>query len=117
MPCPSLFASSVRSLIFAKKAGDRCDLRPEPWRDWEVSAKENQGRPVGRRLFAPRFEAAARWAGRRRPAPGLLKLDVLDRKSVVKGKSVYVRLDLGGGRTIKNIQDARFTINTTYNAN
>src|SRR3546814_14361377 len=58
--------SSVRSLIFAKKAGDRCDLRPEPWRDWEVSAKENQGRPVGRRLFAPRFEAAARRSEERR---------------------------------------------------
>src|SRR3546814_18340693 len=38
-------------------------------------------------------------------APGII-VDVtgeadVDRKSVVKGKRVYVRVDLGGGRTIK----------------
>src|SRR3546814_1441948 len=104
MPCSSVFASSVRSLIFEKKAGDRCDLRPEPWRDWEVSAKENQGRPVGRRLFAPRFEAAARWAGRRRPAPGLLQIAVLPPDRVV-----VTELGVGGPDPLGVLTDRKST--------
>src|SRR3546814_17682849 len=34
-------------------------------------------------------------------------LSVRDRKSVVSGKSVYVRVDLGGGRIIKNKKKRR----------
>src|SRR3546814_19926172 len=57
--------------------------------------------------LAPAITArAVGWAGCASPIDALA---LLDRKSVVWGKSVSVRVDIGGGRFIKNKQTTKRT--------
>src|SRR3546814_13232258 len=88
--------------------------------DWssDVCSSDLRGRGGLRRalfLYAvgPRGRGAGARRGRRRRArrddgPGLRK----DRKSVVEGKSVSVRVDLGGRRIIKKKKHTKATIAT-----
>src|SRR3546814_16229608 len=100
-PYTTRFRSLWRARPFAVDAHGQCrGLSQGVDRRGRLCAQMGRlgaGRPRGRSAEARPATRNARWGAERRDSG---QASLLDRKSVVEGKSVYVRVDVGGRRNI-----------------